>query len=94
MLRKAKTRGDILVVGINGDRSVRHSKGTVRFVSKESQRAEVIASLECVDHAIIFNDDSPEQILCRLQPDIDCSGPDLSDGLGHLRRKLSTISAL
>jgi D-glycero-beta-D-manno-heptose-7-phosphate kinase len=79
-LQEAKSMGDILVVGVNGDRSVRENKGTMRPIIPESQRAELVASLECVDHVVVFNDKTPEQILLNLQPDVHCKGSDYADG--------------
>lgn len=75
-LRAARALGDVLVVGINSDRSVRRLKGPDRPILPASERAELIASLECVGHVVVFDDDTPERCLRLLQPDLHCKGRD------------------
>jgi rfaE bifunctional protein nucleotidyltransferase chain/domain len=79
-LRDAKALGDILIVGLNSDASVRRNKGPSRPVVGEDDRAEVIAALEAVDYVTIFDDVEPSAILARLQPDIHCKGAEYADG--------------
>ena len=79
-LRDAKALGDILIVGINSDASVRAIKGPSRPVVCEDDRAEVIAALESVDYVTIFDDQEPSAILARLKPDIHCKGAEYADG--------------
>jgi rfaE bifunctional protein kinase chain/domain/rfaE bifunctional protein nucleotidyltransferase chain/domain len=79
-LKEAKAAGDILIVGINSDRSVKAKKGPSRPVVPEEQRAEIVAALECVDYVVIFDDESPRQILNHLRPDVHCKGADYADG--------------
>jgi rfaE bifunctional protein nucleotidyltransferase chain/domain len=75
-LQAARRLGDLLVVGVNSDGSVRQLKGPHRPIIPADQRAEVLAALECVDYVIIFDEPTPEASLTRLQPDIHCKGSD------------------
>ncbi len=75
-LEAARARGDVLVVGINSDASVRGLKGTGRPIVPAGERAEVIAALACVDHVVIFEERTPEAALARLQPEVHCKGAD------------------
>jgi rfaE bifunctional protein nucleotidyltransferase chain/domain len=79
-LREAKSLGDILIVGINSDRSVRGNKGEIRPFICQDDRAEMIAALESVDYVTIFDDATPAGILSELRPDIHCKGADYADG--------------
>jgi D-beta-D-heptose 7-phosphate kinase/D-beta-D-heptose 1-phosphate adenosyltransferase len=76
-LRAAKRLGDILVVGLNSDRSVRRlGKGQDRPLVKQRDRAEVLAALEMVDHVVIFDEDTPYELINALQPDVLVKGGD------------------
>jgi len=75
-LQAARALGDVLVVGVNSDRSVRANKGPGRPVIPEDERAEVVSSLVCVDAVAIFDDDTPAAIIARLQPDVLVKGAD------------------
>jgi rfaE bifunctional protein nucleotidyltransferase chain/domain len=75
-LRAARAHGDVLVVGLNSDASVRRNKGPSRPINPERDRAEVLAALACVDAVAIFDDDTPADIIARLQPDILVKGAD------------------
>jgi D-beta-D-heptose 7-phosphate kinase/D-beta-D-heptose 1-phosphate adenosyltransferase len=75
-LQAARQRGDILVVGLNSDRSVRRLKGPQRPIIPEAERAEILAALACVDYVVIFDDIDPGPILARVRPDIHCKGAD------------------
>jgi rfaE bifunctional protein nucleotidyltransferase chain/domain len=75
-LQAARSLGDALVVGLNGDQSVQGLKGYGRPIVSEADRAEVLAALECVSFVIIFHEATPEAALQRLQPDIHCKGAD------------------
>jgi D-glycero-beta-D-manno-heptose 1-phosphate adenylyltransferase len=75
-LNLARGFGDALIVGVNSDRSVRANKGPTRPVNPELERAEVIAALAAVDAAVIFDDDTPDAIIRRLQPDVLVKGAD------------------
>ena len=78
-LRAAKALGDILIVGLNSDESVRAIKGPGRPLVCEEDRAEVMAALECVDYVTIFNETDPGVALGKLRPDVHCKGADYAD---------------
>jgi D-beta-D-heptose 7-phosphate kinase/D-beta-D-heptose 1-phosphate adenosyltransferase len=76
-LQAAKALGDILVVGVNSDASVRSlNKASDRPVVTEAQRAEVLAALECVDYVAIFNEPDPLNLITVVQPDVLVKGGD------------------
>ena len=70
--------GDILIVGLNSDASVRKLKGEGRPVNPAADRAEVLAGLRAVDHVVVFDEDTAEELVRRLQPDIYVKGGDYS----------------
>lgn len=78
--QEAKSLGDILIVGINSDQSVRALKGDLRPVVCEEDRAEIVAALEAVDFVTIFGDRDPVRMISILRPDIHCKGADYADG--------------
>ena len=73
-LEAAAACGDVLVVGLNSDASVRRLKGTARPLVPQAERAEMLASLACVDAVCIYGADTPAAILKRLRPEIFCKG--------------------
>ena len=73
-LELARGLGDILIVGVNSDRSVKAYKGPDRPILNEAERATMIAALECVDYVTVFDEDTPAEILQLLQPDVHCKG--------------------
>ena len=75
-LQKARALGDALIVGINSDRSVRTNKGPGRPITPEAERAEILAALACVDAVIVFDEDTPGEIIAALQPDVLVKGAD------------------
>jgi D-glycero-beta-D-manno-heptose 1-phosphate adenylyltransferase len=76
-LKQARQLGDVLVVGVNADSSVRMlEKGTDRPVTPENDRAELLAGLSCVDAVVIFDEPTPEPLIARLLPDILVKGAD------------------
>ena len=75
-LRDARGLGDLLIVGVNSDRSVREIKGPERPITAEEERAEVLAALACVDAVVIFDEPTPDAIIKRLQPDVLVKGAD------------------
>jgi D-beta-D-heptose 7-phosphate kinase/D-beta-D-heptose 1-phosphate adenosyltransferase len=75
-LEKARSLGDLLVVGVNSDRSVRALKGGSRPVVPESERAEILAALQAVDLVVLFNEDTPRELIARLLPDVLVKGAD------------------
>ena len=78
-LEAARALGDILIVGLNSDESVRALKGPTRPVIPEQERAEIIASLECVDAVTVFCDLTPQKVIAALLPDIIVKGGDWPD---------------
>ena len=75
-LSKARKMGDVLVVGVNSDSSVRRLKGNSRPINKEKDRAAVISALWFVDYVTIFNEDTPEVLVRSIKPDIMVKGSD------------------
>ena len=75
-LQAARRLGDILVVGVNSDSSVRHLKGENRPLVPEAERAEMLAGLACVDYVVIFPELTPVALLSALKPDIHVKGGD------------------
>ncbi|MEI7473494.1 MAG: D-glycero-beta-D-manno-heptose 1-phosphate adenylyltransferase [bacterium] len=75
-LAQAKNEGDILVIALNSDSSVRGLKGPTRPVNKEEDRAEVLANLLSVDYVVLFNESTPESLLADIKPDIHVKGGD------------------
>jgi D-beta-D-heptose 7-phosphate kinase/D-beta-D-heptose 1-phosphate adenosyltransferase len=76
LLEAARTLGDVLVVGINSDESVRTLKGPGRPVIPENERAEILANLECVDAVVVFDELTPQKTVAALLPDILVKGGD------------------
>lgn len=75
-LQKARSLGDILIIGLNSDASVRKLKGPGRPVNSEDARAEVLAALECVDYIVLFTEDTPQRLIRSLRPDFLVKGGD------------------
>jgi rfaE bifunctional protein nucleotidyltransferase chain/domain len=75
-LQHARALGDALIVGLNADASVRRNKGPERPINSQEERAEVLAALECVDAVVIFDEDTPAEIIKAIRPDILVKGAD------------------
>lgn len=75
-LQGARQQGDVLIVGINDDASVRRLKGPGRPIMPATERAELVAALEPVDLVVVFAGDSPGPLMAELQPHVHCKGPD------------------
>ena len=76
-LRDARALGDLLIVGLNSDRSVKAlAKAPDRPINSENERAEILAALASVDAVVIFDEDTPHEIISALQPDILVKGAD------------------
>jgi D-beta-D-heptose 7-phosphate kinase/D-beta-D-heptose 1-phosphate adenosyltransferase len=75
-LQKARCLGDILVLGLNSDASVRRLKGEKRPLIGEEERAHILAALDCIDYVIIFGEDTPLELITALKPDILAKGGD------------------
>jgi len=73
-LKEAKSLGDLLIVGVNSDDSVRRLKGKGRPLMPQGERAEILAALEAVDYVVIFEEDTAEKLVSALQPDLYVKG--------------------
>ena len=79
-LAAARDLGDVLVVGLNDDASVRRLKGPDRPVLRDAERAEVLAALAAVDHLILFAEDTPRNLIAAIRPDVLVKGADWAPG--------------
>ena len=75
-LQKARTLGDVLVVGLNADSSVKKIKGAGRPVNSQRARAEVLAALECVDYIVFFSGSTPLELIRAIRPQVLVKGGD------------------
>ncbi|HET9191542.1 MAG TPA: D-glycero-beta-D-manno-heptose 1-phosphate adenylyltransferase [Vicinamibacterales bacterium] len=75
-LEAARRLGDILIVAVNSDRSVRANKGPGRPLNPDRERAEVLLALSSVDAAVLFDEDTPHQVIGTIQPDVLVKGAD------------------
>ncbi len=75
-LEKARAAGDLLVVGVNSDSSVRSYKGPGRPVNPEKDRLFVLAALQCVDYVVLFSDPTPLSLIMKVKPDVLAKGAD------------------
>jgi rfaE bifunctional protein nucleotidyltransferase chain/domain len=78
-LQGARAEADVLIVGINGDASVRKLKGGKRPLQTEQDRALLVAALHAVDWVVVFPEDTVENILLALKPDVHCKGTDYTE---------------
>ena len=77
-LFQARSKGDVLIVGLNSDQSVKRLKGKSRPINPENARAVILAALECVDFVIFFEEDTPYHLIKEVQPNILIKGGDYS----------------
>lgn len=75
-LEETKKHGDILIVALNSDKSVKSIKGEDRPINNELDRAEVLNALESVDYVVLFDEDSPANLLAEIKPDVHTKGAD------------------
>ena len=75
-LRQARLLGDALMVGVNSDRSVRSNKGDGRPINGEAERAEVLAAVDVVDAVVVFDEETPHDLIAAIQPDVLVKGAD------------------
>lgn len=75
-LKEARNQGDFLVLLLNSDKSVRSYKGPNKPIVSQTERAEILSALECVDYITIFDQINPKNILKKIKPNIYCNGPD------------------
>jgi D-beta-D-heptose 7-phosphate kinase/D-beta-D-heptose 1-phosphate adenosyltransferase len=85
-LKFARRQGDMLIIGLNSDASVRRLKGPTRPITPEDERARVLAALDVIDCIVIFDDDAPERLLKAIRPDVLVKGGDyarIEDVVGY-----------
>lgn len=71
---EAKSKGDLLIVFVNSDKSVKSYKGPNRPIIPEKHRAELVAAISAVDYVALFNESDPRKVLSRVRPDVHCNG--------------------
>jgi rfaE bifunctional protein nucleotidyltransferase chain/domain len=90
--RDARALGDILIVGINSDASVREIKGETRPLIDQNDRVELLSALEMIDYVTIFEELTPIAALSKLQPDIHCKGAEYADGARPVPERETVLS--
>lgn len=75
-LQEAKHQGDVLIVLLNSDKSIKSYKGPARPINSQKARTGVLSSVECIDYLVLFNEITPKKILAKIKPDIFCQGSD------------------
>lgn len=75
-LNEAKKQGDVLIIGVNSDASVKRLKGESRPINNQFDRAEMLSGLKAVDYTVIFEEDTPEELIAILKPSIHVKGGD------------------
>ena len=75
-LQQARALGDLLILGLNSDASVRRNKGPERPINPEAERAEILEALACVDAVVVFDEETPAEIIKAIQPDVLVKGAD------------------
>ena len=75
-LQAARRHGDLLIVGLNSDASVRRNKGPERPITPQAERAEILLGLSSVDAVVVFDEDTPAEIIDAVQPDVLVKGAD------------------
>ena len=90
-LRAARAFGDVLIVGINADATVRAAKGPSRPVFPVAERAEMLAALEVVDHVVVFDEPTPVEVLAKVQPDVHTKGADYAPPNGAPMPEAETV---
>lgn len=78
-LQRARGLGDALIVGVNSDRSVRANKGGSRPITPQGERVEILEALACVDAVVVFDEDTPHQLIAAVQPDTLVKGADWAE---------------
>jgi D-glycero-beta-D-manno-heptose 1-phosphate adenylyltransferase len=78
-LQQARALGSALIVGLNSDRSVRANKGAGRPITPQAERAEIVSALDCVDAVVVFDEETPRELIAALQPDVLVKGADWAE---------------
>jgi rfaE bifunctional protein nucleotidyltransferase chain/domain len=92
-LHAARALGEVLIVGLNSDASVKANKGPTRPVLGERDRATMLSALACVDHVVVFDEPTPERILGELKPDIHTKGMEYAPPHGRPVPEATTVLA-
>ena len=92
-LQQARKLGDLLVVGLNSDASVRRLKGAGRPVMPAAERAELVAAVSGVDAVVIFEEDSADALIARLRPDVHAKGTDYTEQSVPERSTVEAVGA-
>ena len=79
MLNRAKKQGDILIVGLNSDSSVRQNKGPQRPINSQYNRAKMLANFDFVDYVVIFNETTPIKLLEKIKTDVHVNGSEYGE---------------
>src|SRR5947209_5162565 len=93
-LQGAKDEGDVLVVGVNSDRTVRELKGYGRPVLPEAARAELVAALESVDYVLVFDESTVAGVLQDLRPHVHCKGTDYTEETVPEREVMKSLGGI
>lgn len=97
-LKEAKAKGDILVLGLNSDASVKRLKGTSRPVNKQQDRVDMLAEMEFIDYVVVFDEDTPYNLITKVKPDILIKGgdyePDKIVGADFVRSLGGTVEVI
>ncbi|HEU5347970.1 MAG TPA: adenylyltransferase/cytidyltransferase family protein [Ktedonobacterales bacterium] len=93
-LQRARSLGDLLVVGVNSDESARQLKGPARPLVPATERAELLAALDCVDYVTIFGEPTAEATLALLRPEVYVKGADYANSADRQQDTLLTTDAL
>jgi rfaE bifunctional protein nucleotidyltransferase chain/domain len=93
-LEGAKAAGDLLVVGVNGDRSVAALKGPDRPILSAEERAELVAAIGAVDLVVIFDDETVSSLIGSLRPDVHCKGTDYTEQTVPEREEMRRIGGI
>ncbi|MCM1466641.1 MAG: D-glycero-beta-D-manno-heptose 1-phosphate adenylyltransferase [Alistipes sp.] len=97
-LKEAKAKGDILVLGLNSDESVKRLKGPQRPVNKQQDRIDMLAEMEFIDYVVVFEEDTPYELITRVKPDILIKGgdyePDRIVGADFVRSNGGTVEVI
>jgi glycerol-3-phosphate cytidylyltransferase len=78
-LKEAKAQGDILIVAINSDSSIKANKGPSRPINNENNRANILAALRMIDYVTIFNEKTPIRLLEQIRPNVHCNGEEYGE---------------
>ena len=79
ILKEAKKQGDILILGLNSDSSIKRLKGETRPIFKEEERLELLSSFEFIDYIVLFDEDTPLEVIKLIRPDVLVKGADYKD---------------